>query len=219
NDLVEDFQALRAQLNVQLSDARDVAARPGEALDQAHPQWIVRSGEDDRDPRGCHLCRLRGLVNVSTDDVHPLLDQLTSGGRKGRQISLRKANASNDLLVLTIAQLQQTISQAHYGWCGPPAWRQHPNFDGLGTLLSAHAAGEQPAAYQEHDESNVPLPPAPARGAYTVHKDTLSDQQPKKDLVCHLSPFSVEVFELRISSFARPKRNTTEEAIRSHSGS
>jgi len=32
------------------------------------------------------------------------------GGRQGRQISLREADAYNELFVLAVAQLQQTVS-------------------------------------------------------------------------------------------------------------
>ena len=139
---MEEFQALRAQLKVQMSDARDVAAGPGEALDQAQPQWIAHCCEDDRDPRGCPLCRLRRVVAVGADDVHLVLHQLARGGGQGCQISSREADAENELLVLTVAQLHQTVPQAYHRWCGSPRRRQHPNFDGLGALLRAYTAGE-----------------------------------------------------------------------------
>ena len=59
DDLVEEFQTFRTQLESQIGHPRDVAARPGEALDQAQPYGVAHRSEDNRDPGGCHLRRLR----------------------------------------------------------------------------------------------------------------------------------------------------------------
>src|SRR5712691_11506371 len=115
---MEDFQALRAQLEVQTGHPGDVAAGPGEALDQAQPYGVGFADEDNWDPGSCHLRRLRRVVSVGEDEVHSVLDQLTRSGGQDRQISLGEADANNKLLVLTVAQLQQAVPQAYRIWRG-----------------------------------------------------------------------------------------------------
>ena len=57
--LVQQPQPLCHQLSVEKIDAGGVAARPGEARDQAKLDRVVADAEDDRDRRGCGLGRQR----------------------------------------------------------------------------------------------------------------------------------------------------------------
>jgi hypothetical protein len=86
-----------------------------------------------------------------------VLDQLARGCRQGCHIPLGKSDADNELLVLAVAQLQQTIPQADHRWRRPPRRRQRPNFDGVHALFRADIGGERPTAHQEHDERDRPL--------------------------------------------------------------
>jgi hypothetical protein len=52
NQLGQQLEPLWRQLEVDNAKARDVAARPGETGDQAAPDWVADTGEDDRDRPG-----------------------------------------------------------------------------------------------------------------------------------------------------------------------
>ena len=59
NHLEQQLQPLRHQVGCHLADAREVAARPGQARDQAAPDRIADAHEDDRDRLGCPFRRQR----------------------------------------------------------------------------------------------------------------------------------------------------------------
>jgi hypothetical protein len=59
DQLVQQLQPLRRCLHVRLGHARDIAARPAKAGDETEPDWVAARFEDDRNGRGCRLCRKR----------------------------------------------------------------------------------------------------------------------------------------------------------------
>jgi len=52
DQLAKQLESLRDQLDVEVAEAGQVAARPGETGDEAEPDWVADGGEDDRDRRG-----------------------------------------------------------------------------------------------------------------------------------------------------------------------
>src|SRR5262249_20191543 len=66
---MKERQLLRDQFGIEKIDPRQVAARPGEACDEAEPHWIVADEEEDRGCRGCRLCRQCG-GGTSTHEHH-----------------------------------------------------------------------------------------------------------------------------------------------------
>ena len=64
----KQLQPLGAQLDIQEGDAGDVAARPVEARDETSRNRIAADHEDDRDRRGCRLCRERRSGARQRDD-------------------------------------------------------------------------------------------------------------------------------------------------------
>ena len=59
HQLTQEFQPLCHQFGREKIDARQVAARPGEARDQTEPHRVFAEDEDDGDRRGCRLGRER----------------------------------------------------------------------------------------------------------------------------------------------------------------
>ena len=59
HQLTQEFQPLCRQLGREKIDARQVAARPGEARDKTKPDRVFGDTEDDGDRRGCCLGRER----------------------------------------------------------------------------------------------------------------------------------------------------------------
>ena len=55
--LVQERQLLRHQFGIEEIDARQVALWPGETRDKTEPDGILGHNEEDRDGRGCRLCR------------------------------------------------------------------------------------------------------------------------------------------------------------------
>ena len=118
--LLEDFQALRAQVEVPIGDAGDVAAGPGEALDEPQFDRIAHDGgEDDRDPVGGQLRRPRRVRVGGENDVNAGLDQVAGRRRKRGDVPLREPDADDELLALSIAQRLQPVTEADHLGVGP----------------------------------------------------------------------------------------------------
>src|SRR6267142_1647930 len=130
HQLAEDLHPLRAEVDVQISRPGDVAARARQALHQADSNGITAAHEDDRDL----LCRrLRGLRRVAAfarhDDVDAPPDEITRGLGKLRRVALREAHADHELLVLTVAKLEQAVAQTDDRGCRPPGFGQRADLD------------------------------------------------------------------------------------------
>ncbi len=68
NQLGQQFEPLRHQLDEEVAEAGEVAARPGETGDQPVLDRVVAAEEDDRDRRGCAFrrqCRNRRRLSRS----------------------------------------------------------------------------------------------------------------------------------------------------------
>jgi hypothetical protein len=68
---VQHFQSLRRNLLVQLGYARDVAARPVQARDEAEPNWVAARLKDNRDGRG-RRTTTKSLTYRPIIDLFPL---------------------------------------------------------------------------------------------------------------------------------------------------
>jgi hypothetical protein len=53
DQFAQQVEPLGDQLDVEVAEAGEVAARPGETGDEAEPDRVGDVGEDDRDRRGC----------------------------------------------------------------------------------------------------------------------------------------------------------------------
>src|SRR5688572_12205338 len=75
--LLENLQTLAVQFEIQISNARHVASRAGETLDQSQSDGISRAVENNRDAvcRGLRRLGRRGVVGEK--DVYSLLHQLS----------------------------------------------------------------------------------------------------------------------------------------------
>jgi hypothetical protein len=103
NEFPEEFQALRAQFDRQIGDPGNVAAGPGEALDQAQPHRIFDPGEDNRNLGGRLLRRFGRLCGRDKEEVYAVAHQLVRGDGQEGMIPLREADAYHEILALAIA--------------------------------------------------------------------------------------------------------------------
>ena len=151
--LLEDFQALRAQVEVRIGHAGDIAAGPGEALNEPQRDRIAHDGgEDDGNSVGCQLGRPRRVRVGGEDDIHSGLDQVAGRRRKRGDVSLRETDTDDELLALPIAERLQPVTEADHLGGRAPGLRQGPDLDrarALGRLrapvvgFEAHQHGEQ----------------------------------------------------------------------------
>ena len=103
DEITEDFQALRTQLNPQIGHPGDVAAGPGKALHQTQLHRIFYPGKDNRNLGGRLLCCLGRLRSRSKDKVYPILYQFAGSDGQGCNVTLGKADAEDKILVFVIA--------------------------------------------------------------------------------------------------------------------
>src|SRR5262245_3776792 len=112
DDLVQQFQSLRLEFLPQRGHARDVAARSVQAGDQAELHRITPGREDDRDRRGCALCRdcsehLTGRGN----HCHLSTDQVRSQSRQPVVLLLCPAIFDRDVSAFDIAGFGEALAE------------------------------------------------------------------------------------------------------------
>src|SRR5918996_2315938 len=129
-----------------MGDPRNVAAWSGKTLDESKPQRVSYPSENDWDSIGCPLrCLGREYVR-GEDEVHLVLGQLASSTEEGCYVASREAHTDGELLVLAIAQLQQTIAQANNLWRGSPRFRQSADANRSSEVGCTGEAGEEAVA-------------------------------------------------------------------------
>ena len=112
HQLTQEFQPLCHQLTTEKIDARQVAARPGEAGDKTKPDRVFADDEDDGDRRGCRLgreCRRRGSERGDHGDL-----PANQFGRQRRQpidLTFGPAVFDRHVLALDIAGLLQALAE------------------------------------------------------------------------------------------------------------
>ena len=107
NQLVQQFQPLRRYLHVQLGHARDVAARPVKAGDEAELDRVAAHFEDDRNGRGRRLCRKRRRSAGRGNHGHLTMNQIGRHCRQPIVLVFRPAVFDRDVLALDVTGFAQ----------------------------------------------------------------------------------------------------------------
>ena len=110
HELAQQLQPLRPQHAAEKADARDVAARPVEAGDEAVPDRVAAGREDNRYRRGCGLGRERRIV-VADDHGHRPADQISRQSRQPIRLIFRLAEFDRDVLALDEAGFLQALAE------------------------------------------------------------------------------------------------------------
>ena len=110
HELAQQLQPLRAQHAGEKAHARDVAARPVEAGDQALLDRVAPAREDDRHRRGCGLGRER-RNGVPDDHGHRPANQIGHQSRQPIGLILRRAEFDRDVLALDEACFLQALAE------------------------------------------------------------------------------------------------------------
>jgi hypothetical protein len=116
---MRELKLLRPELDAEIRRARNVAARSGEAGDEAHLHRIVGGGEDNGNRRGCRLCRQISRA-IGDDHAHLTTYQLSRHHRHSVVLPPRPAEFDRHILPLDIAGfLQAPTKGGHHGGVGP----------------------------------------------------------------------------------------------------
>src|SRR5215831_3669658 len=78
NQLAQKLQPLSPHLYVQRGRARGVATRPIQTSDQSELDWVVPHVEDDRNRRGCCLCRKRCSITGCGNYAHLTTNEIAA---------------------------------------------------------------------------------------------------------------------------------------------
>ena len=118
HELAQQLQSLRPQHGVEKDHARDVAARPVEAGDEAVLDRVAPGREDDRYRRGCGLGRERRIA-VPDDHGHRPANQFSHQSRQSIRAIFRRAKFDRDVLALDEAGFLQALAErGHEVRCG-----------------------------------------------------------------------------------------------------
>ena len=107
HELGEQLEPFRAELRGQNRQARDVAAWPRQAGDEARPNRIATGRHDDGNGRGRLLGRLDCRSRPGDEDIHREADQLS--GELGETVRRRLAVLKGEVLALAVAQRAQPL--------------------------------------------------------------------------------------------------------------
>jgi len=113
---MQEADPLSFQLFPHDIDARDVSPRPVVTLNKAELYGIAH-GKDDRDRRGCCLCRQsRGLTTDGREDAYRLADQLRGKTRQPLVIAARPTELDRQVLAFGITHFGEALAKAgHLG--------------------------------------------------------------------------------------------------------
>ena len=100
HQLAQQLQPLGRQLGDEKIDARQIAARPGEAGDKSELDRVLADAEDDRDRRGGRLGRKRRGEASADDHRDPAADQIGRQRRQPNELILGPAVDDRDVLAL-----------------------------------------------------------------------------------------------------------------------
>ena len=111
--IVRQFQPLWSDLDIQLADARDVAARTVQAGNQAQFYWIAAGGEYDRDAAGCIFCR-KIRRRVRCNQRHLPMNKIGHHFRQALVTSLGPVKFDRKILALDEAGLFEALAESSY---------------------------------------------------------------------------------------------------------
>ena len=109
--LVQQFQPLRRYLHVQLGHARDVAARPVKAGDEAELDRVAARFEDDRNGRGRCLCRKRRRSAGRGNHGHLTTNQIGRHRRQPIILALRPAVFDRHVVAINVTGFAQPFEK------------------------------------------------------------------------------------------------------------
>ena len=111
HELAQQLQSLRPQHAAEKAHARDVAARPVEAGDEAVPDRVAAAREDDRHRRGCGLGRQSAALLSAT--ITATGRRIRSATRAGNRsvLTFRRAEFDRDVLALDEARFLQALAK------------------------------------------------------------------------------------------------------------
>jgi len=100
--LLGQFDALARQLGHEGAEARDIAARPRQAGDNAHAEWLSNRGHRDRNRFGGILRGLGGRRAARHDQIDMKPDQFFGQGRNPSCIAVGRPVFQNIILVFDV---------------------------------------------------------------------------------------------------------------------
>jgi hypothetical protein len=153
NQLPEDLQPFRCELDVQRSDSREIATRARQALHQSQFHGIAPTNEDDGDAIGRHLSGFRGIAALGRhDNVSTAPNEVESGRQKLGALALREAHADREVLVLAVPEGLQSVPQPDDRWRRAPGFRERADLDQAGGPLGLGPAADQPVDREDARE-------------------------------------------------------------------
>ena len=108
--LPQQLQSLRPELGGEKDDARDVATRTVEAVDETLPDRVTPGAEGDRHARGCGLDRDR-RDGVPDDHGQRPAKQISHQSRQPIHLVVCVAIFDRDVLALNEPQFLQTLAE------------------------------------------------------------------------------------------------------------
>ena len=111
DQLVQQLQPLRRYLHVRIGHARDIAARPVKAGDEAEPDRVGGHFEDDRNGRGRRLCRKRRRSGGRGNHGHLTMNQISHHRRQPISSTLRPAVFDRDVTAIDVTGFAQPFEK------------------------------------------------------------------------------------------------------------
>ena len=111
DQLVQQLQPLRRGLHVRLGHARDVAARPAKAGDEAEPDRVAARFEDDRNGRGRRLCRKRRRSAGRGNHGHLTMNQISRHRRQPIVLAFRPTVFDRHVLAIDVTGFAQPFEK------------------------------------------------------------------------------------------------------------
>src|SRR5262249_28178532 len=110
-DLLEQPQPLPGQGRLHIDETGDVAARPGEARDEAAADWIGGGRENDGDAARLLQHRRGGGCVLRKNEVGPQLDDFPRESLHQLHIRRRPASVDPDIAALRPAELLESLAE------------------------------------------------------------------------------------------------------------
>jgi hypothetical protein len=127
NDRLEQRQPFGAELGGERRQAREVAARPGEAGDEPRPDGITPEPHDDRHGGGGLLGGADCRIPRRHDDGHLPLHQVGREGREPLVHPPRIALLHGEMVPVAIPEVVQALQEAVAQGGGACGRREQPN--------------------------------------------------------------------------------------------
>src|SRR5215472_13951884 len=111
---MQEADPLGFQLRRHDIDARDVSPWPVVTLDKAG-LYRIPHGKDDRDGRGCRLCRQsRGFAADGREDAYRLAGQIRGESSQPLVIAARPTVLDGQIFALDVAQLGKALPKSSH---------------------------------------------------------------------------------------------------------